>query len=203
MAPKVPQDMKSIVRETIKELFENDEFVAMILKKVNDKARELEKKVNSYEEKIVSLELQIEGLKQNEKSKNVCLYGLEDVENENLKENVRKIFKDKMNIELQQDDIQRCFRIGNNRAKARPTVIIFERTQQRNLIMKNCSKLKGTNLGIAEDLVKRRLNLLNEAKEKFGRKKVYTFDGNIYVWKSDNSKVKIRNVTELNALTNN
>ena len=55
-------------------------------------------------------------------------------------------------------------------------------------------KLKGKNISIAENLTGYRMNTLNEAREKFGFRNVWTYDGRILYKDSNNGKSE--NLTE-------
>ena len=53
-------------------------------------------------------------------------------------------------------------------------------------------ELKGTNISIIENLTGYRMSVLNEAREKFGFKNVWTYDGRIlYKDNNDGQKKKI------------
>lgn len=100
-------------------------------------------------------------------------------------------------------EINKCYRVGNNTRKERPVIMKFKKKQQqRKLILKNTKKLKGTKIVVVEDLIRSRLDLLKEAKAKYDRKLVYTFDGNVYI-SMNGTRYKLRNITELNNLISN
>lgn len=202
MAPTRQNDIKAIIQETIKELFQSDEFISTVLKKVNEKIELLEQKIHSYEEKINTLDVKVDNLQQQEKIRNICIYGLQEENNEKLDEKVLKLFCEKVNVETRAQNIIKCYRIGNNKTKARPVIVKFEKIEHKNLIFKNCKNLKGSKIVVAEDLIKSRLKLLQDVKEKFDKKAVYTFEGNVYV-KIDNVKHKIRGMNDLNQLIAN
>lgn len=197
MNTREANELKSIIRETIKELLETEEFVDLILQKVNDKVNQLEKKVNKQEEKISQLEHMLENLQQNEKLSNVCIYGIEEHENEKLKENVLQIFNHQMKVAITDKDIEKCYRVGNNKKNIKPVIVNFASKQQRQIILKNSKNLKGTRMAVTEDLIKSRLQLLREAQAKFDRKNVYTYNGNVFII-VNNSKYKINSMADLN-----
>lgn len=204
MGPKIntrdATDLKSVIKETIKELLDSEEFMNTLLQKVNEKMSQLEQKVNTQEDKINKMEQKIDSLQQNDKLRNICVYGMEEQENENLMENVIKLFSEKINVtEIKPEYIEKCYRVGNNKEKIRPVIIRFERKYHRNLIFKNCKNLKGTRITIAEDLTKNRLNLLHEIRTKIDRKKVHTYEGNIYVY-INNRNHRIDNIVHFNEI---
>ena len=52
-------------------------------------------------------------------------------------------------------------------------------------------KLKGKNISIAENLTRYRMSVLNEAREKFDFKNVWTYNGRI-LYKDNNDEQKIK-----------
>ena len=61
---------------------------------------------------------------------------------------------------------------------------------KKNLKVKK--KLKGKNTSITENLTGYQMSVLNEAREKFGFKNVWTYDGRIlYKDNNDGQKIKI------------
>ncbi|CAH0560539.1 unnamed protein product [Brassicogethes aeneus] len=109
------KETKSLIKETLAELFTDDEFINKLLKNFNDKVdkklEEMNQKIKNSEIQINMLEQKIDQLQQAEKLKNICIYGIpeENKENLNLKiiENM-KIAK----IQTNNDDILSSYRIG-------------------------------------------------------------------------------------------
>ena len=59
-------------------------------------------------------------------------------------------------------------------------------------IKKKKKKLKGKNINITENLTGYRMSVLNKAREKFGFKNVWTYDGRIlFKANNDGQKTKI------------
>lgn len=194
--------LKSIIKETIQELFTDDTFIEVLLKKFSDKAdkklKEMEDNLKTSELKIAGLEKQIEDLQQNEKICNICVYGITEQQNEKLKPVVSQLLNDTQ-ININESDIEKCYRIGkqnNNTGKTRPVIIKFKSYDSKLKILKHCNKFKGKKIFIIEDLVQSRRNLLEEAKKKLGEKNVWSYNGNIFA-KIDGSRVKIRNKSDL------
>lgn len=201
MPPKVNSDMKSIIKETIKELLSDEEFLNKILSKVAEKLENFEKTLIKANEKIKQLEGQIDNLQQNEKINNICVYGIEEEENEKVPEKILKLLNEKVKVSVKREDIVKCYRIGNKTEKIRPIVVKLDQYNLKYRILKNSGYLKGSKMGISEDLIKSKLNLLKKAQEAFDRKSVYTRYGNIYI-KRENITRKIRNTNEIQQLIN-
>lgn len=201
MPPKSNQnDLKSAIRESVKELLDNEDFINKLLEKISEKIERLEQKVNDYEEKNFKLETKIEILQQNAKLNNICIYGIQEEENEKLNDKILKLFNEKMKVEIEPADIVNSFRIGNKSTKSRPVLVKFDRRSTRNAVLKNCGILRGTKIAITEDLLKSRLKLLREAQDLFDRKHVRTYEGNIYVI-INQKKYIIHNSNDLKVLT--
>lgn len=200
MPPKITTtDMKTTIKEVIKELLSDDEFIDRILNKLSQKVCELEKTVRFQDKRIVDLESRLDSCKQNEKQNNICLYGIPEGNQEKMQETVLRIFNEQMKIPIKREDVIKVYRVGNNKEKSRPVIVRLEKIQQRNTLLRNRSKLKESKLILCEDLTPARLKLYNEAVSLFDRKTVYTFEGNIYV-KMEDSRVKIKNYDDLERL---
>ena len=99
-------------------------------------------------------------------------------ENENTDDIVLKTISEELDIEIEENDLDRTHRIGSrNRKEGKPRAIIvkFTRYAVRNKVYSN--KKKGKKFLIS--LTSRRYNLLEEAQEKYGVKNVWTFDSPI------------------------
>lgn len=197
MGPKPNTDIKIVVKEVIKELLADEEFMDKILKKINDKIEKLITNTSKFEEQIKVLENKMENMQQYQKLNNLCIYGIEEHDNEKLDEKVINMFKEKMNIDVDKKELIKCYRIGNVRNKRRPIIIRFETLYVRNHIYRNTKMLKGKKIGIAEDLIKTKMELFKHVQERVGdRKKVRTFDGNIFLY-LENKKYKINDIADL------
>lgn len=189
--------MKIAIKETVKELLADEDFIDRIFKKVTEKVSELEKTIQKQEQKIEQLEAKFVNIEQKYKQNNICIYGIEENENENLNEKVLKLCNEQVKVPLRYEDVVKSYRIGNKTKNARPVIVKLERLHQRNAILKNRKNLKGTKIVICEDLVKSRLLLFKEVQGSFDKKSVFTHEGNIYIKMANNVKQKIRNQAEL------
>ena len=74
----------------------------------------------------------------------------------------------------------------------RPVIVKFSRYNIREKVFKSKKNLKAKNINIAESLDGYRISVLNEAREKFDFKNVWTYDGRIlYRDNNDWQKIKI------------
>ena len=77
--------------------------------------------------------------------------------------------------------LDRSHRIGNPKTKKeRPIIVKFVRYNSRQNIFKNKKLFKGKGDSITESLTKDRMAKLNEARETYGFRNVWTSDGKIF-----------------------
>lgn len=183
------KDIKLIIKETISELLEDEQFIERIVDKVSDKIQEklqnVECRIKTLEAKMYLLEDNIIKLQQKEKANNVCVYGLseKEKEQEHLLGYVIKTLNNKNTLNIKEEDILSCYRIGNpklKKDKPRPVIIKFNKYELKQFLLKNTKTFKGQKLFLTEDLVSVRRNLLKEAQTKLGFKNVWPRNGFIF-----------------------
>ena len=105
-----------------------------------------------------------------------------------------KTVSDKLNVNIDPNMLDRSHRLGKPKTdgKPRPIIAKFARYNTRSAVFSAKKQLKGTSLLITESLTKRRVTALNEAIEKYGSKKVWTMNGEIYT--KDNPKDNVKHV---------
>ena len=163
-----------------------DDLLARIEEKIDAKVQErvgelisrvdaLEQKVESLESSMVVLEHLHKKTDENEQySRRACLRIVnvplpKKGGKENCEGKVKQIMKD-MNCGLNPDDIDRAHRIGSKRtdddsgAVSQQIIVKFKSFRQRTLFYRNRAKAKN-GIKVRLDLTKRRLSILNEAKE--------------------------------------
>lgn len=147
------------------------------------KSNNLQNAMDNKNQQIKDLESKIEQIQQNEKLNNLCVYGINinNEGNEKIHDTVLKIFNNVVKVKVNATDILSCYKIGKATDKTRPIIVRFFDVNIRNTILKNCKNLKGTHMGITEDLVKKRLFLYRKAQEAFDRKSVFVRNGRILV----------------------
>ena len=117
----------------------------------------------------------------------VLIHGLEEEKNESTDDRVLKLFRKVLNEDVLLVDLDRTHRV-----KPRPVIAKFARYNIREKVFKSKIKLKGKNICITENLTGYRMSVLNEAREKFGFKNVWTYNERIlYKDNNDGQKIKI------------
>lgn len=183
---------------------------------VNTISRKFAEKFNVYEAKIASLEAEIQILKSNAdksennftedsrkkleqkvdfleqrtKNKNIRLIGIKESPGENVVTQVKKLFQDKLNIQVA-DEITSVYRTGAaNKRNSRHLIVVFRDSEYKNMIFRKKKFLKGSNLVMKEDLTHDRWKLVRDSSEKYGLKNVWTFNGAVFV-RSDTGVKKL------------
>lgn len=121
--------------------------------KVDKQLSSLERKIELLESENKELKHQVHLTQRFLKKKNLIIYGVPERNSENLVESVIDLIKEKLEINLRIEDISECFRLGKIINKDRPILIGLVSSLKRTELLKNKTKLKGTNIFINEDLV--------------------------------------------------
>lgn len=203
MATRGKSDLQTAIKETLNEVFLNDEFMNQIVKRISDKVEQklnhLQIEVDKQITRIDILEQKIDGIKQHEKINNICIYGLPEENDENINKKVLQLINKHTGLDFKMDYIATSYRIGNQsnaENKFRPIILRLTNHDYKIQLLKNAKKFKGKKLFIAEDLTKYRRELLTMAKSMFGEKNAWTFNGQIYT-KLNGHTVKIRNQNDI------
>ena len=106
-----------------------------------------------------------------------------------------KSFREELNEDVLLVDLDRTHKIRKKRgssSKPRSVIIKFVWYNICEKAFNSKKKCKGKNISITENLTGYRMSVLNEAREKFGFKNVWTYNGWIrYKDSSDGQKIKI------------
>ena len=134
---------------------------------------------------------------QEQYSRRNCLrfYGVEESNGENTDDHVCRIVSEVLKIPITKNDIERSHRVGsvnkaeqrsrNTRAsrstkeKPRPIIVKFVSYRMRKLVISKRRALKGSNMGIDEDLTKQNAALLQKTKACRKVLSSWTSDGRI------------------------
>ena len=108
----------------------------------------------------------------------VRVYGIPENPGEDTDKLVLDLAREKMDLNLEQHEIDRSHRVGapaaagahsttgRSAAKPRPIIVKCTSYRTRERFLKNRRKLKGTHIGIEEDLTVRNRTILYKAKEE-------------------------------------
>lgn len=131
------------------------------------------------------LEEQIDRLENQARRNNIIIYGMQEKDTENWNETeeiVIKFVKEKLQIGLEEFQIERAHRLGYAKNKKRPIIAKLYNFKIKEEIIKNGKLLKGTGFAVSEDFSRKVKDersklkpLLNTAKEQ-GRKAVLRYN---------------------------
>ena len=171
--------------------------VAESISLMNEKFEDINKKFDNYEkekeikdlkEKVLILSNEKKGLeqiidRQEQYSRRNCIliHGVKEEQNEDTDNVVVKLIKDSLEEDVDLTELDRSHRIGKKKSngKARSIIVKFARYNVRRKVFYNKKKLKGKNISITESLTKFLMEKLQEARELYDRKNVWTYDGRI------------------------
>ena len=143
---------------------------------------ELRGEVSSLNEKLNGFTEQVDRQEQYSRRNCLLIHGITEGNQENTDDLALEIFREKLDIELTQRDLDRTHRIGKNDKRSnrpRPVIVKFIRYNDRKKIFSKKKQLKNSGISITESLTKLRMSKLAKAREEFGFRNVWTVDGRI------------------------
>ena len=189
-------EKKEFIKLCLGELLQDGRFLSTLRETIasevervfHDRFEEMAARVESVQNvnKALSdecdmLSIKCDSLEQYSRRTSIRISGLKDVPHQEVEANVINILQEKLNLNIDQSTIDRCHPIGKPKNGNRSVLVKFLSYRQQREVLANRSKLKGTGIGISEDLTKTRYGLNINAVKKYGRKFVWTLDGKIYV----------------------
>lgn len=123
----------------------------------------------------------IDALEQYSRRNCALLHGVPETDGENTDTLFIATIAQHLGVEVKPRDLDRSHRIGARRADGagRPIIAKFARYNARARVFREKRKFKGTNLMLTESLTKRRVGILNAARDHYGKTNVWTSDGEI------------------------
>ncbi|XP_014370105.2 uncharacterized protein LOC106720052 [Papilio machaon] len=151
-----------------------------IMDRIEEKLTPIIKENEKFRQQISKLEKEVEYLKREKKSNNIVIFGLDEDEKSTseLFQTIQKVFKSDLNMILEENEVNRLFRLGKNKVvnKPRPVLCSLINGWKKDEIMKNKKSLK--KVYVQEDytkevLDKRKALLPKLQEEKKKGNKVY------------------------------
>ena len=142
-------------------------------------------------ETINLLANQVDHNEQHSRSECLLLHGVPESRNRTTPENSKILFAAEVSkncgVAITEKSLKRAHRCGPPRSdgKPRPIIARFWDANVRNTVYAKKKMLKGKKLFISENLTKRRMMLLNDSNEKYGKNNVWTKEGRIYARDGD------------------
>ena len=189
------------IEAQVKDLFKVNEETKISQIKVTESLDALSKKINELEteiknknEKIPLLENRVEILEEKEsqgkeiddleqysRRNSLLLHGVVET-NAECADDIVKTCAEELGIDVKQEDIDRSHRLGKvkrNDNKPQQIIVKFARHVVRNKVFSNKKKVKGKKLTVY------RMKLLDEARQKYDVRIVWTYDGRV-MYKENN-----------------
>ena len=132
---------------------------------------ELRGEVSSLNEKRNSITEQVDQQEQYSRRNRLLIHGIAERNHDNTDDLALEIFREKLDIELTQRDLDRTHRIGKNDKRSnrpRPVIVKFIRYNDRKKIFSKKKQLKNSGISITESLTKLRMGKLPKTREEFG-----------------------------------
>lgn len=114
---------------------------------------QLKSTVTKLETENVELKGEVEFLKRAQNKKNILIFGLKKKREEVTAGNLCKDLRDLLGVELKDSDFGDIHPLG--KSENCPIKIEFNSNPKKREVLKNCNKLKGKNISIANDLTLR------------------------------------------------
>ena len=221
------------VKSKIKEVLKDDEFIECLAEKLTESVLSsisagidiLKAKIQSLEEDntkmcqinedmktdLENIRRQCEGQEQYSRRNCLRLFGILEKDGENTQDLVIKMFKEKLEVDVNAVEIDRVHRLGpanggrtvtrgaarQDKVGGRPVLVKFISYQTRKLVFGKKKLLKGSGMTLREDLTTTRLDLYKKVVDKYSYKNVWTNDGKIFFKKDDKIRC-VSNEAELN-----
>ena len=143
---------------------------------------ELRGEFSSLNEKLNGITEQVDWQEQYSRRNCLLIHGITEGDQKNTDGFALEIFREKLEIELKQRDLDRTHRIGKNDKRSnqpRPVIVKFIRYSDRKKIFLKEKQLKNSGISITESLTKSRMSKPAKIREEFGFRNVWTVDGRI------------------------
>lgn len=130
-----------------------DSIISTMMEKMDEKLQPIIIENKNLKTKLENLEKEIEGLKRDKKQKNIIIFGMKEDEKstQELIQKVKTTFKTDLDINFEEYEVNKIFRIGKEKSndKPRPILFSFVNEWKKNEIMKVKKHLK--DVYISED----------------------------------------------------
>ena len=122
----------------------------------------------------------------------VLLHGVKEEKNEKTDDIFINTISKQLGVKVEKSDIDRSHRIGAPRTNGQHRAIIvkFARYNVRATVFRAKRKFKNSGMLLTDSLTRRRIQILNEARVRYGKMNVWTTDGEIFT-KINNKNVNI------------
>ncbi|CAG9817244.1 unnamed protein product [Phaedon cochleariae] len=167
------------VNKNLSQRIENiEESTNNLAKVLHSEVETIRKKADKLEEENKILKQQLNKIERKIITNNLVLYGLQETpeeSKENLISSITHLFRNKLEVHLENSQINNIFRLGKRNTHNRPILLSLTTYLKKSEILRNCSKLKGTGIVVCEELTTKDLEdrkiLLGSLKEARAKNK--------------------------------
>ena len=148
--------------------------------------------MSKMNERIEELDSKIYRQEQCSRRNCILIHGIVEYKDENTDQQAIDFIKDNLDIKIDEIDIDRSHRIRRYdkvKKKTRPIIVKFGRYNVRGRVFREKRKLRDTEKIIIENLTTKRIDQLNDTREKYGFHNVWPYDGKILY--KVNTQVKV------------
>lgn len=138
------------VYQKLKEFIE-ESFMQQI-KQLKDQLTSFSDRITELEKEKVTRDKELKDLQRDNKRNNLIIFGLPEIDGEDLYEKVLEFFNKVLKIETYCTDINYMYRFGKE--ENRPIVVKFISLRKKIEILKNCYLLQGSTISLTNDLIK-------------------------------------------------
>ena len=145
-----------------------------------------QEQIDELQQDLEMKSMSMEDMMQYSRRNCLVITGIAEAQGENTDEVVKDFAKNKLDVIINDNDIDRTHRLGKpSIGKFRPIIAKFTNYRARHKVIKERRKLKGQNFGIQEHLTPFTQHLLQKAKELSKRaswvSNAWTWDGKVTV----------------------
>lgn len=144
----------------------------------------------------------LDGLETRHRRKALIFQGVAEVDHEDSTAVILDVISNKLALKnLSVSSIKVCHRLGAaNKEHHRPILVRFSSYEDKSVVWKAKTRLKGTSISVKEFLTKVRQSIFGKARLHFGMRSCWTQDGVIVLKAFDGSKHKVSSMDELSPL---
>lgn len=173
---------------------------------LHDKLKNAEKSNQDLQQQIWGLEESMDELEQYSRRTSLRFHNCPQPNSNNSTDSIIKdICREKLGIQITENDIFRSHPIGNRNNHGGIQIICrFQNWKTKNTVYKAKSKLKNSDIFVTEDLTRYRQGIIHELSAAKRLRKVHSFwtnDGRIFTKLSENGqKYLIKSISELHKI---
>ena len=163
---------------------------------------DLQKKIVALETSMKDLEIDLNNLEHYGRKCSVRIFGLR-VQNHNYPQAVLQLLRERLKLDINMGDIVAAHPLSAKSNNHIPPIIVkFLRPFNQEQVLRVRRNLKGSHIGITEDLTRRNIQLLNRVKSSDNVVDAWTVKGQVWCKLADARKTKIELFQSMNFSTN-